>query len=158
MGEHAEDRAAIDVAIVVTTLTIAAIGRDAASGQTEMPLVELRADRRIVFVDVEDDGSGPGDFALIRGPLLDETQEARVGTVYWNCMVQRRVEGKRLWRCSALLRLEDGQLMLEGLDLEGPGESAFAVLGGTGAYGDARGDATLTDTETATEIVMHLAS
>ena len=133
MGEHAEDRAAIDVAIVVATLTIAAIGRDAASGQTEMRLIELRADRRIVFVDVEDDGSGPGDFALIDRDRCwmrprKRAWERSTGTA-WS---STRVEGKRLWRCSALLRLEDGQLMLEGLDLEGPGESAFAVLGEPG--------------------------
>jgi hypothetical protein len=46
-----------------------------------------------------------------------------------------------LWRCSYLLELAAGDLMIEGLDPRGPGSSMFAVLGGTEGYPTAAGDA-----------------
>ena len=62
--------------------------------------------------------------------------------------VQRRLSGNGLFRCSYLLSLEDGDIILEGLDPRGPGEYTLAVTGGTGAYRDARGEALFTDTST----------
>src|SRR3990172_9298856 len=42
------------------------------------------------------------------------------------------------------------------LAARGPGVSTFAVLGGTGAYAGASGEATLTDTDEGTEFVIDL--
>jgi hypothetical protein len=40
--------------------------------------------------------------------------------------------------------------------LRGPGSSQFAVLGGTGAYAGANGEATFTDTADNTDMVLTL--
>ena len=78
--------------------------------------------------------------------------------MYFECTVMRRIgleEG--LWRCSYLLRLAEGAIVLEGLDPRGMGASTFAVLGGTKAYRGASGDAVLTDSTEGTDIVITLA-
>jgi hypothetical protein len=46
--------------------------------------------------------------------------------------------------------------MIAGRDARGNGVSTFAVLGGTGAYSGASGDATLTDSDQGTEFVISL--
>jgi hypothetical protein len=61
-----------------------------------------------------------------------------------------------LYWCTYLLKLADGHLTLGGLDARGPGLSSFAVLGGTGAYAGASGEATLTDSSEGTEFVIDL--
>jgi hypothetical protein len=61
--------------------------------------------------------------------------------------VQRRIIDPNvgLWNCTYVLKLSDGEIMLQGLDPRGPGVYEMAVLGGTGAYSGASGDATFTD-------------
>jgi hypothetical protein len=61
-----------------------------------------------------------------------------------------------VYRCSYLLRLTEGDLIVEGLDPHGPGAYMMAVLGGTGAYSRATGDATLTDNDEGTDFVINL--
>jgi hypothetical protein len=66
-------------------------------------------------------------------------------------------EGFRgLYWCTYLLKLDGGTLTIGGLDPRGPSVSAFAVLGGTGAYAGATGEATLTDSDEGTEFVIEL--
>jgi hypothetical protein len=55
-----------------------------------------------------------------------------------------------------VLHLEDGDLVVEGLDPHGPGVYTMAVLGGTGAYARTTGEATLTETDTATDFSIDL--
>jgi hypothetical protein len=55
-----------------------------------------------------------------------------------------------------LLKLADGDLTIAGRDARGAGVSSFAVLGGTGAYAGASGEATLTDSDVGTEFVIDL--
>jgi hypothetical protein len=55
-----------------------------------------------------------------------------------------------LYNCTYLLKLADGTITLQGLDPHGPGSSPFAVMGGSGIYKDASGDAVFTDSTTAT--------
>ena len=61
-----------------------------------------------------------------------------------------------LYRCTSVLRLADGDITIGGLDPHGPGVYTFAVLGGTGAYAGATGEATLTDTSSGADIVIDL--
>ena len=79
------------------------------------------------------------------------------------CIVQRHItdgpEGPGgLYRCSYLLRLAEGDLIIEGRDPHGPGVDTMAVLGGTDAFAGATGDATLTDEPEGTEFVISLLS
>ena len=118
---------------------------------------------RHAFQDVGEDGLRLGDRLTARFPLTDATGESALGTGHLDCVVQRRItddpEGPGgLYRCSYLLRLADGDLIIEGLDPHGPGVYTMAVLGGTGAFAGATGDATLTDTPVTTEFVITLIS
>jgi len=63
---------------------------------------------------------------------------------------------KELYRCSYLLQLGGGDLIVEGLDPHGPGSSMFAVLGGTAGYRAANGDADVVDTVSRTEFHLRI--
>ena len=101
---------------------------------------------------------GVGDRLATRGPLLDATRTSKVGTAHGDCVVVSRIPSGPggVFRCSYLLDLTDGDLVLEGLDPRGPGVYTMAVLGGTGVYAAASGDATLTDTKTETDFMIDL--
>ena len=90
---------------------------------------------------------------------MDETQTTQVGYAHLDCVVMRRITNapSGLYRCSYLLELADGGLIIEGLDPHGPGTYTFAVLGGTATYAGATGVATMTDTATETDMVIDLA-
>ncbi|HEX2240330.1 MAG TPA: hypothetical protein VHJ82_04240 [Actinomycetota bacterium] len=119
-----------------------------ASGQPAIHLVFGPVeDMRTAFIDHHRNGLRLGDHIASRGPLLDESQTERVGTAYQQCLVHKRIvdPDQGLWNCNYLLKLENGEIVLQGLDPRGPGEYQMAVLGGTGAYSGASGDATFTD-------------
>jgi len=63
-----------------------------------------------------------------------------------------------LWRCSYVLDLAPGLIVVEGMDPRGPGVYRLAVLGGSGGYAGATGDATFTDGVDGTDMVIHLTS
>jgi hypothetical protein len=102
-----------------------------------------------------------GDRLAARGPLLDGARTSEVGYAYLDCVVMNQITddpkgpGGLYW-CTAVLRLADGDLTAEGLDPHGPGVYKFAVLGGTGSYAGASGEATLTDGAEGTEWVIDL--
>ena len=118
---------------------------------------------RHVFMDVGEDGLRLGDRLTARGTLTDATGETAVGKFHLDCVVQNHItdgpEGSGgQYRCSYLLRLGDGDLIIEGMDPHGQGVYTMAVLGGTGAFAGATGEATLTDGPVATEFVISLLS
>jgi hypothetical protein len=133
-----------------------------ASAQVDVH-VFLPANSRYEFLDFGTSGLRLGDRLAARAPLLDATQTSQVGSSYAECVVMRHITdvpgepSGGLYRCSYLLRLADGDLVLDGLDPHGLGVYTMAVLGGTGAYAGASGDATLTDTFEGTEFVIQLA-
>lgn len=134
----------------------------AARGQTVVhlamgPSQEVKA----AFFDIRRDGLRLGDRVAARGPLLDETRSAEVGTGYLQCLVHERIiePNQGLWNCNYVLKLADGDIVLQGLDPRGPGVYEVAVVGGTGAYVGANGDATFTDESDAdgfTDMVIRL--
>ena len=139
-------RIAIPLALVAA-LVAGLIGMGTASGQSALHLV-IRADtQKVRMVDLNHDGLRLGDRVAARAPLTD-ADGTTVGTSYADCLVHRRIASPEagLWSCNYVLELADGHLMLRGLDPRGPGVYEMAVLGGTGAYASASGDATFTDT------------
>jgi hypothetical protein len=132
-----------------------------AGAQVDVHVVWPMGTARLQFLDSGGGGLGLGDRLTGRGPLLDATQTNEVGTAHQDCVVMRRItDGPSgpagLFRCSYLLHLADGDVLVEGLDPHGPGVDTIAVLGGTGAYAGATGDATLTDTNTETDFMIDL--
>jgi hypothetical protein len=108
-------------------------------------------------LDFSGDGLTQGDRLVSRGPLYD-LDGHRVGRVKGECVVvsNRITATAGLWRCSYLLELAGGDLVVEGLDPRGPGEYTMAVLGGTEGYRTVAGDADFVDTATRTEMHLHL--
>jgi hypothetical protein len=111
------------------------------------------------FHDFGDDGLRLGDRLTSRGPLVDASHASEVGVAYQECVVMRRITDvpSGLYRCTYELVLADGSIVVEGLDPHGSGVYTFAVLGGTGAYARATGDAVLTDSAEGTDFVIDLA-
>jgi hypothetical protein len=135
-----------------------------AAGETVIHVVLPSDGLATKFVDIGHDGLRLGDRVAARGRLVDENESERVGTAHFECLVQKRIVGlsQGLYNCTYVLKLADGDIILKGLDPRGEGASEFAVLGGTGTYVTATGDATFTDTGTDisayTDIIIRLAS
>lgn len=154
------------VSLAVSVVVVAITGGVLATSASGQPVVHVvlgpQHDVRVAAFDEHDNGLRLGDRVAGRGPLLDETQSERVGTGYVNCVVHKRIvdPDKGLWNCNYVLELAEGDIVLQGMDPRGPGEYEMAVLGGTGAYEGARGDATFTDVNTDanayTDIVIRL--
>ncbi len=140
-------RLGITISLVILTITGGVFMTTSASGQTVVHVVLPLEGIREALVDVNRDGLRLGDRIAARGPLLDESQTDRVGTAYAQCLVHKRIisPNRGLWNCNYVLELADGEIVLQGLDPRGPGEYEMAVVGGTGAYAGANGDATFTD-------------
>lgn len=142
-------------AATVGTLLFAA---QAASGQTVIHVVVPESSLDVKIVDLGHDGLRLGDRLAARATMFDETQSEELGTSYIDCIVHRRIadDTTGLWNCTYVLDFEDGQITLKGLDPRGPGSAEFAVLGGTGAYAGASGEATFTDSEGKTDMMIRL--
>jgi hypothetical protein len=152
----------IAITLVVLAVTGGVLTATAASGQSVLHVVGPQQDTRVASFDANRPGLRLGDRIAGRGPLVDESQTDRVGTAYLQCLVHKRIidPDRGLWNCNYTLELADGDIVLQGLDPRGPGEYEMAVLGGTGAYAGASGDATFTDVGTGasayTDIVIRL--
>jgi len=156
-------RLSIAVVLVVLTAAGGALMTASASGETVLHLVVGPEKKvKIALFDDNQPGLRLGDRIAARGPLFDSTQSIHLGKSYAQCLVHKRIiePNQGLWNCNYVLRLKNGDVVLQGLDPRGPGEYEMAVLGGTGAYAGAGGDATFTDVGTDangyTDIVLRL--
>lgn len=138
------------------------LSQQPARAQTDVHVISQGPGGRHTFLDFERPGLRLGDRLAARGPLFDAAGTSRVGHAYLDCVVMNKitddpVEGPGgLYWCTYILRLTEGDLTIEGLDPHGPGVYTFAVVGGTGVYGEAAGEATLTDGPEGTDIVIDL--
>ena len=139
-------RIGVPLVLVVSTLLAGVIGTGAATGRTVLHLVLPAHAQRVQTIDQYENGLRLGDRVAARGRLND-SDGTRAGTAYGDCLVHRPIKGPEtgLWTCTYVLELGDGDIVVKGLDPRGPGEYEMAVLGGTGAYANAAGDATFTD-------------
>jgi hypothetical protein len=149
---------ALVAATLLIAVAVALFVPRPAGAQLDVHVVWPAETIRSRFQDFGDDGLRLGDRLTSRGPLVDASLESEVGVAYQECVVMRRIADvpSGLYRCTYELALADGNIVVEGLDPHGPGVYTFAVVGGTGAYDRATGDATLTDTFEATDFVIHL--
>jgi hypothetical protein len=146
--------AAIALAVVAGTLLLAR----PAGAQVDVHVVWPHETARFRFLDFGRPGIRIGDRLEARGPLLDETGTSEVGSAYLDCIAMSGITAPEggLYRCSYVLHLEDGDLVVEGLDPHEFGVSPMAVLGGTGAFARAAGEAMLTYTDTETDFSIDL--
>ena len=152
----------IAIAIVVLVAAVASllVARPA-EAQGDVHVFWPAASTTSKFLDFGREGLRLGDRLASRAPLLDASQGAQVGFGSQDCVVVRTItdgpDGPGgMYRCAYLLRLDQGDLLVEGLDPHGPGVYVLAVLGGTEAFSRATGDATVTDTDQGTDFVINL--
>ena len=136
------------VAAAVVAVAVLVINTTMASGATTLDLVfGPEGNTKEVAFDTDGNGLRFGERLVARAPLRDQTGSEKLGRGHVECVVMRRIVNPDvgLWNCTYVLKLGDGDIMLQGLDPRGPGVYEMAVLGGTGAYSRASGDATFTD-------------
>jgi hypothetical protein len=157
-------RKRIGTTVVVALLAVAFGGvlRTATAGSslatTEIVVVMTDDTQVRTFLDFFEDGRTQGDRLVSRGPLFNLAETQQVGRAFGECVVvsNRITATAGLWRCSYLLELADGDLIVEGLDPRGPGPYTMAILGGTEDYRTAAGHADFMDTPTRTEMYLHV--
>ncbi|MFK4224437.1 hypothetical protein [Streptomyces sp. NPDC019890] len=112
------------------------------------------------FIDV-DGSSGPsqGDEIVISGDLF--VGATAVGNYGEICTLTRTAPGDEFdMQCAGSLALAQGQITMQGrftVTSAGPGDTNFAITGGTGGYRTARGfihSVYVSDTET--QLTVHL--
>lgn len=93
-----------------------------------------------------------GSGFVAGGELFDEQGETKTGDGYSHCgvvSVTLAVPPSVTAHCTSVFRLPDGELHLSGMRTyrsiaTGFDDAKLAVVGGTGAYADVRGDGTVT--------------
>jgi hypothetical protein len=86
-------------------------------------------------LDLGAKGDSAGDLLTFANPVFDAANETRVGSDQGYCV---RVIAGKSWECFWTLRLQDGQITVEGPFYD-TGDSVMAVTGGTGKYAGAKG-------------------
>ena len=148
--------------VVVGIVAVWLTQRPAGAQKTDDVTVFWPTPAKARALDLDQRSLRLADRLAARGPLLDGARTSQVGYAYLDCVVMNKITDNPgqgaggLYWCTAVLKLADGDLTAEGLDPHGPGVYSFAVLGGTGAYAGASGQATLTDGADGTEWVIDL--
>jgi hypothetical protein len=161
-GLTARGRIGLITAVALLVATVSLIVARPADAQGDVHVfVGGSSEGAVKFLDFGHDGLKLGDRLAARGPLKDGSHATEVGSFSMDCLVVKMItdgpDGSGgVYRCSYLLRLADGHLIIEGWDPHGPGVYTMAVLGGTEAYAGATGDATLTDGDEGTDFVIDL--
>ncbi len=151
---------AIATAVLVAAVPSLFVARPA-DAQGDVHVFWPAASGKSQFFDFGREGLRLGDRLASRAPLLDGSQADEVGFGSQDCIVVKAItEGPDgpggMYRCSYILRLSEGDLLVEGLDPHGPGVYILSVLGGTEVYSRATGDATVTDTDEGMDFVINL--
>lgn len=147
----------ISATVVLSFLVAGVIGGTTATAQGDIHVVMPSDSWSLRHLDWDDDGELElGDRIEIRAALFDAVvTDDRVGSAYGTCLVERRItQDSGLFRCTYLLKLADGTITVDGIDPHGLGIYELGVTGGTGAYSVANGEATFTDTNTETDILI----
>ena len=132
----------------VLAMTMASLAIAQTRGGAAGTLHVVLSDGHAQNLDFAGDGMGLGDRLAGVGPILNEDQSERVGTSYLDCWVGAGIlEDGKPWVCIYTLKFGDGIITAQGLDPRGPSDVYLAVIGGTGAYVGATGQAHFIDTD-----------
>jgi hypothetical protein len=123
--------------VLLVLVAVALSGFAMQSETTTLHVVE-RATTDVV-TDTGDEGDSVGDILTFANEVYDENNESMVGTDNGYCF---RTAVGAAWECEWTLTLEDGQINVSGPFLDA-GDSTLAIIGGTGAYANARGQMSL---------------
>jgi len=141
-------RGIVGMGIGAAVLTMAiGIGLSAQGSPPASRILEVVSEATTInhFIDLGDPGWSPGDTYTFSDKLLDPNDLSRqIGRADGHCtLVQPPPEGFR-WTCTITSSFPDGDITTEGTLVFVPfQENTAAITGGTGAYRNVRGEATL---------------
>ena len=121
-------------AVLLVVIALALFGFASSSSPTTTLKVVEHADTDVV-TDIGAKGDSVGDILTFANLVFDEANKKQVGADNGYCA--RTVVGEA-WECFWTLSLDKGQLTVEGPFYDTK-DSVLAITGGTGAYGEARG-------------------
>ena len=119
-------------ALAVVVAATALAGGSASSARTIRVVERATTD---AVTETGKKGDSSGDLLTFANQVFDAANTKAVGTDDGWCI--RTVAGKS-WECSWTTTLAGGQIMVAGPFLDA-GPSKLAIVGGTGAYANARG-------------------
>jgi hypothetical protein len=119
----------------------------AARGETQV-VVNVTEGPFVRFVDVGKGGFSPGDVVMEDQPVSDPTSGDQLGRAISSLQFVRLFKGgDGITLLDTTLVLADGSITIHGpvrlSELDGTSVVRFAVVGGTGVYGSAIGEAVL---------------
>ncbi len=132
--------------LAVVALVVALVGADQVAGaQDKAATVEVTAKRGLMSAPVN---IAVGQGFVSGGGLFDGQGNAKVGDGFSHCgvvSVSVAVPPEVTAHCTSVFRLADGELHLSGMRTyksiaTGFGDATMAIIGGTGAYANARGE------------------
>lgn len=133
-------------AAVVLTALLGSAGAQSGAPTGTLELVQLERENSSAFVDNPPRRrESPGDVFTVSGPVRD-AQGRRIGKAN-GAFTQT---GRNAAHGAATFMLAEGRIVVVGA-LAGAGANALAIAGGSGAYEDASGTATVTTRRNRTE-------
>lgn len=130
-------------ALPIAALLLAAgplAGCGGGSDTTTLKLIEHAETDTVRHIGPPKEEDSVGDVLAFANPVFDEADKEQVGTDNGSCV--RTAVGKA-WECIWTLKVDEGQLTVEGPFYDGGKASQLAITGGTGSYADASGEMTL---------------
>ncbi len=109
------------------------------SSTTTLKVVEHAETDTVRHIGPPKEEDSVGDVLAFANPVFDEANKEQVGTDNGSCI--RTAVGKA-WECIWTLKVDEGQLTVEGPFYDGGKDSQLAITGGTGTYDEARGEMT----------------
>ena len=132
--------AAAAAGIVVAATAIGASGRTSPS-TTTLTLQSKQVGSSVHFVDQPPAGESPGDTVSFSQILYSRHKQVGFGEVTGTLLDNKRHDADNL---TGTLILHGGTIVLQGTSLGKAATQHLAVVGGTGTYAGAHGEATIT--------------
>lgn len=132
-------RLALPIAALLSAAGLLA-GCGGGSDTTTLKLIEHAETDTVRHIGPPKEEDSVGDVLAFANPVFDEADKNQVGTDNGSCV---RTAVGRAWECIWTLKVDEGQLTVEGPFYDGGKPSKLAITGGTGSYADASGEMTL---------------
>jgi len=124
--------------LLVAALLTTSHSSSASANTTLAPVYEHNADARFFGNPNHKDG----DRIEFANPVYDATNQKVIGSSDGECVY----DSSTIFQCDWTLMLPNGNIVLSGAQNAQQSHTVYAIVGGTGAYSQIKGDAVLTST------------